>query len=74
MVEEEHAIQTDLFVYTRFYHTVEEEHALQMDFLVYSRFYYMLEEEHAIQTDLFTLDCTTRLRKSMRFRQFSGLY
>ena len=38
-------------------------------FVFYTRFYYMVEEEHTIQTDLFfTLDSTTRWRKSMQFR------
>ena len=74
MVEEEHTVETDLFVYTRFYYTVEEEHTIQTDLFVYIRFYYTVKEEHAIQTDLFTLDCTTRLRKSMCLRRFLGLY
>ena len=37
MVEEEHVIQTDLFVYTRFYYTVEEEHAIQTNLFVTAR-------------------------------------
>ena len=50
---EEHVIQMDLFVYTRFYYTVEEEHVIQMDLFVYTRFYYTVEEEHVIQMDVF---------------------